>query len=192
MGATGTEISIISHVFNQSSSESLLKNTSISRTLKSSLSYLKKVYRSTDLISLNYSESYAIGLDEFDHRRQMVVDVYNAFNGELRLLTKQAGSPSRLNDRASRLVRLIGDLLSFEEALMGESDYPGFDAHRAQHIRFLESLHAEFERIQAGHADMYDLSYLIGSWLAGHMPGMDKAFGGFFLNTVSELARARA
>ena len=97
---------------------------------------------------------------------------------------------ARLNQKASLLVRLIGELFEFEEALMEETEFPEFATHRAKHGRFLETLHREFERIQSGDADMYDLSYLIGAWLTEHMRSKDKVFGDFIVQTAKEMAQA--
>ncbi len=191
MGFVRMEAATAAHVINHDVTETLRKNAKFIQTLKSGLGYLRSIYRSTDLIRIRYDESYEIGLLEFDSRRQMVVSVYNSLNMELRLLAERSGSGARLNDTAALLVRLIDELFIFEEALMAEMDYPQFVGHKGKHIGFLESLHREFERIQSGHADMHDLSYLIGTWLSEHMVGMDQAFGEFVMGAVSALAQAR-
>jgi hemerythrin-like metal-binding protein len=191
MGFARSEVASVSHIANQHILDALSGNLGIGRTIKSGLAYLKKIYQSTDLIRITYDESYCIGLDQFDGRRQLVVDGYNAFNAGLRRLSKPDGSATDLNDQAARLVQAIGDLFYFEEALMVEAEYSEQAAHRARHIRFLETLHDEFVRIQEGRADLHDLSYLIGSWLTEHMRDLDMAFGDFVVGAVSELARAR-
>ncbi len=177
-------------IINKSLTDVLRGNSKLSKSLKLSLEYIKKVYLSSDLVRITYDEAYEIGLDEFDGRRQTIVGSYNALNAELRLLTEKRGSIARLNDKASLLVRLIGELFEFEESLMAEIEYPEFETHRAKHIRFLQALHQEFVRIQEGSADMYDLSYLIGSWLTDHLRTKDKAFGHFVHLTAQQMAQA--
>ena len=192
MGTARIEITADPHAINQHKSIDLWNGGTLRQHIKSSLNFLKRVYRTTGLINIRYDNSYIVGVPEFDGRRQTITGVYNSFNAELRLLDEQAGSPSRLNEKASLLVRLIGELFSFEEDLMREIEYAEFAAHKAKHIRFLETLHDEFERIQRGHTDMHDLSYVIGSWLVEHMRGMDKAFGDFIMREIGALAQAEA
>ncbi len=187
MGSCTIEAASVAHVVNQNASQSLQRNARLGHMIRHSLDYIKSIYRSTDLMHIRYDDSYAIGVAEFDGRRQTVVDVYNELNFELRLIAEHAGSISHLNDKVSLLVRLIGGLFAFEEALMADIGYSQLAAHRARHNRFLESLHSEFERIQRGRADMHDLSYLIGSWLSEHMRGMDMAFGDFVAGAVNAL-----
>ncbi len=190
MGIARIESVAAPRIINQSLSDVLKSNSKLGQSLKSSLDYIKKVYLSSDLVKIHYDEAYSIGLSEFDGRRQTIVGAYNSFNAELRLLTERKGSMPRLNDKASLLVRLIGELFEFEEALMAEIEYPEFPTHRAKHVRFLQALHQEFVRIQEGSADMYDLSYLIGSWLTDHLRSKDVDFGAFVLKTAQQMAEA--
>ena len=187
MGTARIETTLASYAISQNISETLRNNGRIGQSIRSTLDYIKRVYLSSDLMRIRYDETYTIGLAEFDGRRQTIAGTYNALNAELRLLTERTGSIARLNHKAALLVRLIGELFEFEEDLMAEIDYPEFPNHRAEHIRFLEALHQEFERIQHGNADMYDLSYLIGSWMAQHMKSKDKKFAEFINQTVKNM-----
>ncbi len=187
MGSARLETAAVSHAISQNISEVLRNNARIGQSIRSTLDYIKRVYLSSDLMRIRYDESYTIGLAEFDGRRQTIAGTYNAFNAELRRITERTGSPARLNHKAALLVRLIGELFEFEEALMAEIDYPEFPTHRAKHIHFLQALHTEFERIQDGKADMYDLSYLIGSWLNQHMKSKDKSFAEFINQTIKNI-----
>ena len=188
MGTARIEAASASYVINQSIADALRSNGRLGQSIRASLDYIKRVYLTSDLMRIRYDESYTIGFGEFDGRRQTIVGTYNGFNAELRRLTEQTGSMARLNQKASLLVRLIGELFEFEEALMAEIEYPEFATHRAKHIRFLQALHQEFERIQDGTADMYDLSYLIGSWMTKHMTDNDKSFAEFITQTVKNMA----
>lgn len=188
MDAALVEMAAIPHMVGRNVSGSVRNNGTVSGGILSSFAYIRKVYRSTGLMAIRYDDSYVMDLAEFDGRRQTIVAVYNGFNAELHMLSQGTGSISRLNERASLLVRLMGEYFSFEEAVMRETEYPEFAAHRAKHIRFLENLHTEFDSIQRGRADMHDLSYLIGSWLADHMRGMDRALGTFVVDAVGAAA----
>jgi hemerythrin len=187
MGTARIETTLASHAIGRNISETLRDNGRLGQSIRSTLDYIKRVYLSSDLMRIRYDETYTIGIAEFDGRRQTIAGTYNAFNAELRLLTERNGSMARLNHKAALLVRLIGELFEFEEALMAETDYPEFPTHRAKHIRFLQALHQEFERIQLGNADMYDLSYLIGSWLTQHMKSKDKNFAEFVNQAVRNM-----
>ena len=190
MGIARIESTSASYVVNQTLAEVMQGNGKLARSIRDSLDYIKRVYLSSDLMRIRYDESYAIGLAEFDGRRETIVGTYNAFNAELRRLAEGTGSMARLNGKAGLLVRLIGELFEFEETLMEEIEYPECATHRAKHIRFLEALHQEFGRIQDGAADMYDLSYLIGSWLTQHMQSKDKSLAQFIAQTVKTMTES--
>ncbi|MEI8393181.1 MAG: hypothetical protein WCF85_00495 [Rhodospirillaceae bacterium] len=187
MATAKIEYAGVSRVANQNFFDTVNPDRMIRQTLRSGIDYIKKIYRSTGLMRIRYDESFTVGLSELDARRQIVVGVYNALNYELRLIAEQAGSMTRLNERASLLVKLIGELFAFEETLMIETEFSRYALHKAKHTRFLVSLHKEFEGIQKGGADMYDLSYLIGSWLTEHMRGVDKLFGDFVVQRSGEI-----
>ena len=184
MGFASAELANVPHIINHNLSDVMRNNGRISHSIRSSLDRIKRVYRSTVLMRVRYDSSYVIGVDEFDGRRQTILGVYNSFNYEVSMLAEHFASTNRLNERVSLLVRLIGEQFSFEEGLMAEINYPELVGHKARHTRFLETLHDEFERIQAGRADMFDLSYLIGSWLTEHMRAEDRLFGNFVIQVA--------
>ncbi len=190
MAVARIEVSAFSYAVNQNLSGMLKTNERLGQTIKSGLNHIKRVYLSSDLMRINYNDAYAIGLDEFDDRRRMITASYNDFNAELRLVTERVGSVSRLTQKAAQLVRQIGELFEFEEGLMAEIEFPECAAHHLKHSHFLETLHDEFERIQSGHSDMYDLSYLVGGWLIEHMRSKDKAFGAFIVKAARDMAEA--
>lgn len=183
------EANLVAHIVGHNVSGYRTSGSGLGNRLASGFHFLKRTYRTSNLISIRYGETYKTGLQEFDGRRRTILGVYSGFNSELCLIAEDMGSVRRLNERASLLVRLIGELFSFEEAVMGETEYPEAVAHKARHVRFLETLHAEFERIQSGRADMHDLSFLIGSWLAEHMAGMDQELGAFVSRAINEAAQ---
>lgn len=184
MDATATPLS---YVINHCYLAAREKHTRLSRNIRSGLQSVMQIYRTTDLLRIRYDESCNLGIGNFDSQRQTIVGVYNAFNSELRALAGRQGCVPRFNKNAEILIRLIGDYLSFEEALMSETDYPGYGSHKKEHIHFLESLDQEIERIRIGAADMYDLSYLIGTWLEKHMRGSDRLFGSFVVRALDEV-----
>ena len=192
MDTTRIESASASYVINEGILEVLRGDSGLGQSIRNSLSYIKRVYLSSDLMRIRYDEACVTGLSEFDGRHQAIVGTYNAFNAELRLFTERKGSTARLNQKAALLLRLIGELFEFEEALMAEVEYPEFSSHRAKHIRFLQALHHEFGRIQEGSADMYDLSYLIGSWLTQHTKENDKNFANFISLAVKNIVGGQA
>jgi hemerythrin-like metal-binding protein len=190
MSLIGTTATPLSYVINHCFLAAREKHTRLSRNIRTGLQSVMQIYRTTDLLRIQYDASYSFGLGDFDAQRQMIVGVYNALNSELKALSGRRGCVPRLNETAEMLIRLIGEYFASEEALMNESDYPGYGSHKKEHIRFLESLDQEIERIQVGAADMYDLSYLIGSWLERHMRGPDRLFGSFVARVVDEAFEA--
>ena len=186
MGATGTASGSFSFVVNGDVLGSQHLNMGLSRSIRQSLDYITKIYRTTNLMRLEYDESYCIGFPEFDGRRQAIMGTYNAFNSEL----KARGGASCSNETIATLIRLVGEYFSFEESLMNEIEYAEQLTHKAEHFRFLESLHEEIENIRNGRADLHDFSYLIGSWLACHMRGPDKALSCFIFRAMRDRVAA--
>ncbi|CAK0740384.1 Bacteriohemerythrin [uncultured Gammaproteobacteria bacterium] len=193
MRTTSMATAPLSHVINHYVMSTFGKRANFGQTIRAGLQSVAQVYRTTNLMRIQYDASYSLEIEMFDSRRQTIINVYNALNDELGAFDGHHSCVPRLNENAEMLVRLIGKYFSFEESLMDDFSYPGHSSHKKEHIRFLESLDQEISRMQAGVADMYDLSYLIGSWLSKHMRGPDRMLGDFIggaLNGAVEVNQA--
>lgn len=69
-----------------------------------------------------------------------------------------------------------------EEALMKGGDYPGFAAHRAEHVAFIRRLE-EFQQDLSAQGATINLTLAVNQllidWLAGHILQSDRAMGAF-------------
>ena len=61
-----------------------------------------------------------------------------------------------------------------EEALMAEANYPGLEAHRLEHQRFIDSL-AKF-RLEGVASQSYEVLNFMTRWLVDHIKRTDKQY----------------
>lgn len=82
---------------------------------------------------------------------------------------------------ANYVVEHFGD----EEKLMAPHDYPGYDEHRKQHIKFLQDFAAFKTKFESGQVTSELVVKVLDDtcdWLRGHIRGTDRALGTFLEN----------
>ncbi len=71
---------------------------------------------------------------------------------------------------------------TFEEGLMRDNDYPGFEPHKAKHeemIKKVEQVLSEYE--QNNDTAMSDAAEFLKDWLIKHINGTDKEYSSYLI-----------
>ena len=129
---------------------------------------------------IKWTPELAVGIEEIDAQHQELFRRAERFIEGL-------GEPSRQD---------VGILLSYlrlycvthfgaEESWMRQVDYPGYDAHKVEHDRFIENileLSREHERRGSPGIEANKVSGWLSAWLQEHVSGTDKAFAQFVVS----------
>lgn len=121
-----------------------------------------------------WNDEYSVGNPEIDYQHQHLFHIINAFYESVKVGITDAA----LEHSFREVVDYTRIHFDTEEALMRNSHYPGYDAHKAMHQGLLKKI-AEFEaRIQAGDKEVAAdlLPFLIGDWLLHHIGSMDQLY----------------
>lgn len=129
-------------------------------------------------MAIQWTEALATGVDTIDEQhKELIVRVNNLLEacqqGKGKLI--MAGL---LNFLADYAVRHFAE----EEKYMQTYDYPGYEAHKAQHEKFISDfglLKNKFDAQGAGVNLVLVTNRTIVDWLVNHINNTDKALGAF-------------
>lgn len=120
---------------------------------------------------LSFDDSYRLGHEEIDGQHQKLVNAINHLYDAM-----MAGQA------AAEMGKVLGFLraytvkhFEFEEALMEESGYPGYESHRAIHDELTEQVVDLERRYLAGNtAISLSLFNFLKEWLVSHIADEDR------------------
>lgn len=126
---------------------------------------------------IEWSEEMSCNVKEIDDQHKRLVGMLNELHQAM--LRK---------DGQRALTSILGQMMDYtsyhfatEEVYMVLFQYPGFQAHNAEHAEFVRTVARFQEMYEAGKAGLsIEVLQYLSSWLANHIMGSDKAFGPFF------------
>ncbi len=124
-----------------------------------------------------WTEELSVGVETIDSQHR---EIFRAFNA---LLSDSGGpSPEELPWMIGFLEDYVVNHFGMEELYMRRLSYPGFPAHKNEHVEFIGrfyDLRDEFDAQGANPATADRLGRFIGDWLVDHIGRIDKALGEF-------------
>jgi hemerythrin len=135
-------------------------------------------------LSIVWTDDLATGVDDIDEQHRELYRHVAALH--------EAMKSGALHQARELVVFLRGyavDHFVAEEQAMRAARYPGLDAHRQEHRRFVEEYehHAERLSARASPTAIVELSSWLSDWLRGHVRGTDREMAAFL-----RAARAQA
>ncbi len=85
---------------------------------------------------MHWDEKYCLGLREIDNEHRSLVKSLN----ELHAVIEARMDRGEIKSFFAKVTQEFGAHFDHEERLMLEFDYPGYEAHRADHQRLLEDI----------------------------------------------------
>ncbi|MHA1584603.1 MAG: bacteriohemerythrin [Promethearchaeota archaeon] len=126
---------------------------------------------------LKWENKFSVGVDLFDEQHKRLILIIT----QLLEFTKENEFSTSLENILKNLTDYSIYHFSSEEILMQKYDFPGFEAHKAEHQKFIARL-GEFNK--DFHENKMNLSLKIyiflKDWLKGHIEGVDKEYTKFF------------
>jgi len=125
---------------------------------------------------LEWSNEYALGIEEFDNQHKQLVDILNRTYDHYR-----AGTPvGKLNQIIDELVDYATYHFATEEYWMQEKGYPALDEHTRQHDDFSCRIVGFELELAAGKDGLIGpLLTFLKEWLAEHMLQSDYKYAVF-------------
>lgn len=131
--------------------------------------------------SLSWSPALAVGDDLIDEQHQELIRQINQLIEAL----EQGKGEQTVNEIISFLENYVVDHFGMEEKRMLKTAYPGYDKHKKQHTKFIDTFLAlkdEIKREGAGPHTAIKINEIIVDWLIQHITKVDKALGKYLKN----------
>ncbi len=124
-----------------------------------------------------WTSDLSVGVDLFDEHHKQVILMIN------RLIDVQetAAHSEVVAELLDRMTRYAQGHLKAEERLMAEHGYPGFEAHKAQHMAYIRKTVDFCTATQIGVDSIpRGLLHYLREWWIHHIQNTDKAYSAFF------------
>lgn len=123
---------------------------------------------------LTWGYACAVGVRAMDDQHGILMDTLN----ELRMTAVQGRGREQVCEILGRLVDYTRMHFASEEELMEQTEFPGLEAHRAEHHRLLEELVRAAHQLQYGEKPEFQPLFctLRDSYIE-HIEGPDREYG---------------
>ena len=137
---------------------------------------------------MKWTEDLSTGIEKIDEQHRELFEKIN----DLVVAVRQGVCKYKISD----VIRFLEDYVFFhfgeEEKYMQQFGYPGYQAHKAQHQKFIENfneLKKELPKLEGGKKPgSYDLSVwtnqVVVDWILDHIAKTDKQLGEFLKGKV--------
>ncbi len=124
-----------------------------------------------------WSKDLEVGVDTIDAQHR---ELFAAIN--LLLRGEGAAAPEEIPGVIVYLEDYVVNHFGLEEVYMRRLTYPGYPAHKNEHVRFVSDfydLRDEFDNNGSNLEIADKLGRFLGDWLVNHIGKVDKALGSF-------------
>ena len=135
--------------------------------------------RLLDIATIDFDDSYTIGISSVDSQHKLIMITYNALVNDAMKLRRSRSRGKVLGERLAPLIVLFSEHFLEEEDIMFREKYPGLSRHVRQHDKFMRDLLTLSEETGNERADFEQIIFYIGAWLSGHILISDRYFGDF-------------
>jgi hemerythrin len=123
---------------------------------------------------LTWNHAGSVGVRALDNQHGVLMEALN----DLRLAMARGSGRGEVCERLNRLIQLTNMHFASEERLMEQYEFPGLEAHRAEHLQILRSIRQSVVRVQRGEeVGMRPLLASLRDSYGGHAESMDKQYG---------------
>ena len=123
---------------------------------------------------ITWSNMLSTGIGEQDTQHKKLIDMINQLNDAM-----QAGKGSEVLGKVlSELVNYTVFHFGYEEKLMSEHGYTDTPAHKAEHVKFVQTVGDFKKKFDAGNAVIsVEIMNFLRDWLTSHIMKTDKKLG---------------
>lgn len=137
---------------------------------------------------MQWTKDLSVGIEKIDEQHRELFEKIN----DLVAAVKQSVCKYKIGD----VIKFLEDYVVFhfgeEEKYMQQFGYPGYQAHKTQHEKFIENfneLKKELPKLEGGkNPGSYDLSVetnqVVVDWILDHIAKVDKQLGEFLKDKV--------
>ena len=134
-------------------------------------------------MTIQWTEALATDIEDIDHQHQ---ELFGRINDLLQACNQGKGR-AEVGKTISFLEDYVGTHFSAEEKIMLAHRFPGYVAHKAEHVRFtanLKDLKRQMIDDGPGIHIIILTNHIVIDWLINHIRTRDKAFGAYMRTGV--------
>jgi hemerythrin len=122
---------------------------------------------------VEWTDDLSVGVEKFDDQHKDLVQMLNDLDDAL----QYGGTETKIGDVLKGLAAYVVTHFQDEEANFDELDYPGADAHRVEHKKFVDEVSLFIEGFEAGSKLLtMQVMQFLKEWLVHHIQETDKEF----------------
>lgn len=123
---------------------------------------------------ITWSNMLSTGIAEQDNQHKKLIELINKLNDAM-----QAGKGTEMMGSVlSELVNYTVFHFGYEEKLMGQHNYSDTPAHKAEHVKFVQTVGDFKQKFDSGSAVVsVEIMNFLRTWLTGHIMKTDKKMG---------------
>ncbi len=118
-------------------------------------------------------EQFGTNVTIADDQHKVIFDMLNDLHDAV-----PKGDRAAIGTKLDALVNYVVDHFAEEEKLMTATGYAGYDAHKVEHTKLLETCGGVAAKFHAGELEItQDTTAFVKDWLVSHIPNVDKHYG---------------
>ncbi len=128
---------------------------------------------------LEWKDDYSVGIDSIDQQHKKLINLINQLQTAIDYSTGKEFEQEALDE----LVDYTKTHFSYEEGLLRDNDYPGYEDHKIQHEKMfkkVEEVLSNYEHDQD--SAMSDAVEFLKDWLIKHINGTDKEYSSYLID----------
>ena len=125
---------------------------------------------------VKWKDEYSVGIEQLDQDHRNLLNLINRFQTTVHYKTGEEFEQGAL----AELIDYTKTHFAREEDLLKQHDFPGYEAHRAQHREMIEKVDAIVaDYKERGHKAFPELANYLTDWLLNHINGTDKEYSSY-------------
>ena len=138
--------------------------------------FIHKKMASTQFIE--WKDEYSVGIDSIDQQHKKLLNLINQLQTAVDYSTGDEFEREALDE----LVDYTKTHFVYEEGLMKDNDYPGFEPHKAQHEKMFKKVEEVLAEYEKDHdTAMSNAAEYLKGWLINHINGTDKEYSSYLI-----------
>ena len=128
---------------------------------------------------VEWKDDYSVGIDSIDQQHKKLLNLINQLQTAVDYKTGEEFEREALDE----LVDYTKTHFSYEEGLLEQNNFPGYEPHKAQHVEMInkvEEVLTEYDKDPD--TAMSNAVEFLQNWLIKHINGTDKQYSSFLID----------
>jgi hemerythrin len=127
---------------------------------------------------VEWKDEYSVGIDSIDQQHKKLLNLINQLQTAVDYSTGEEFEREALDE----LVDYTKTHFSYEEGLLEQNNFPGYEPHKAQHVEMINKVEEVLAEYDKDHESaMSNAVEYLKVWLIKHINGTDKQYSSYLI-----------